>query len=445
MLRLLMLLVFAFSGAFSYCQSLFEFDYQFDVENEREHYNAFMLRNDDGTGFMRVRYFDKEKQAWILVDLEMQEHYFGDEDPNDNNKTDSSILVFEGYDPEVITGPADLKYDPDVFLFQYNKKTHNYEPLSVISDDKEHNKEYDGTINDVKLLNESDLTKEKVSLYFTDQDDIYKNLFEEATVRSLTPQQRQTQLFLIVVANTEDISIGTTCVVDRDATLKTFNTIADFLGINFTPKVISGKDFSKVNVDNALRDLQPGPNDIVVFYYSGHGFSNAKDTYRFPYLDLRDKVSQQYGGVYALNIDDIYRKIKAKGARLNLVLSDCCNSDPSLSNVSTGDIASTRHSSVGWNVENCRALFMNEKPLSVLMTAASKGELSAGNSTGGIFTFNFRESMEKSFGPFYNLVSWDQVLKTSQAQTIKKARNTLCIQEDNSRKVCVQNPVFKVE
>lgn len=442
--RILLLIVFALSSMFCYSQSLFEFDYHFDVDQQREQYNAFMLRNDDGTGFMRVRYRDNESQAWIIVDLEMQEHYSGDEDPNDQTKTDSTILIFEGFNPQVISGPADLVYDPDIFVFQYSDQSGNYEPVGVISED-EAKVQHEGVINNVRLLNEEDLTKELVSLYFTEKDEVYKNLFEEAQVRSVGPQVGQAELFLVIVANTDDISIGNTCAVDKDATFKTFSTLAEFLKLKFSPKIIAGKDFSKANVDNAVQSLKPGKNDIVVFYYSGHGFSYANDRYKFPHLDLRDKVSQPYGGAYAVNIEDVFSIIKSKGARLNLVISDCCNSDPSLTNVSTGDIASTRHSSLGWNVQNCRDLFLNQKPLSVLVTAASKGELSAGNSSGGIFTFNFRESMEKSFGPFYNLVTWEQLLKSSKEQTVKKARNTLCIQEDNSRKVCVQNPIFKME
>jgi len=442
--RHFLLCLFVGCSSLCYSQSIFEFDYYFDVDGVRERYYAFMLRNDDGTGIIRVRYRDSPKDPWIVVSMDLKEHYFGDEDPNDKNKTDSTILVFEGKNPRVIIGPDTTEYDPDILVFQYDPQTDDYEPFAVYSED-ENEVLHEGVITERRYLNEEDLTKERISRYFTEKEDIYLNLFEEATVRSLTPQEKKTQLFLIIVANTEDISIGSTCVVDKDATYKTFNTLAEFLGIQFIPKVIYGKDFSKVNVDNAISSLKPGPNDIVIFYYSGHGFSNAKDNYRFPYLDLRDKISQPFGGEFALNIEDVYKRIKLKGARLNLVFSDCCNSDPSLSNVSTGDIASTRHSSLGWNVENCRALFMNDKPLSVLMTAASKGELSAGNSTGGIFTFNFRESLEKSFGPFYNNVSWDTLLKTAQVQTINKAKNTLCIQEDNSRKICVQNPTFTKE
>lgn len=442
--RLLLLLAFALQNILCFSQSLFEFDYHFDVNNTREKYRAFMVRNNDGTGFMRVKFYDEDVKAAILVDLDMQEHYLGDEDPEDDTKTDSSVLVFRGYNPKIISGPAKYVYDPDLFIFQYNAQTGTYEPISVISEDKQHH-QYEGVINDVAFLNEDDLTKELMSGYFTSDDDVYKNLFEEAEVRGLTPAQQQTKLHLVLVANTEDVSIGSTCIVDKDATYKTFSSIAEFLGIGFSPKVISGKDFSKLNVENAINELQPAGNDIVVFYYSGHGFSDSKDRHTYPYLDLRDKVSQQFGGPYALNLEDIYLKIRSKGARLNLVLSDCCNADPNLSNIHTGEVATTRHSSVGWNMQNCRALFLNEKPASIMMTAASKGELSAGNSTGGIFTFNFRETMEKSFGPFYNVLNWQQVLNLSKQQTITQAMRTLCVQPDNSRKVCVQNPVFRVE
>ncbi|MBL7745304.1 MAG: caspase family protein [Chitinophagaceae bacterium] len=437
--------LFIFFSSFSFSQpSVYEFDYYFDVDSVREHYNAFLVRNDDGTGFIRVRYIDGETGKPVIVHMQMQEHYLGDEDENDSRKTDSSILVFEGIDPKVITGGPGIQYDPDLFWFEWNKQTGYYEPWAVISEGADPKDDVEGVIADMRLLNQEDLTKERVLEYFTEKDEFYVNLFE-TTVRALTPEQKKSRLHLLIVANTDDISIGTTCVVDKDATYKTFSQLAEFLEIQFVPKVIFGKEFSKVNVDNAINDLRPGPGDIVVFYYSGHGFANVKDGYTFPYLDLRDKTYQTYGGAYTLNIEDIYKRIKAKGARLNLVFSDCCNADPTQTTLVSSDGASTRSSSIGWSMENCRALFMNPKPLSVLMTAASKGELSAGNSTGGIFTFNFRESLEKFIGPFYFNSSWNTILTAAKSQTISKAKRTWCRQPDNSKKVCVQNPVFKME
>lgn len=443
-LRCILLLLIVVTGGSSFAQvSVYEFDYSFKVGKTLEKYNAFMVRYEDGTGFIRVRFIDPESNAPAVVDMAIKEHYMGDESETDTKKTDSTILVFEGYDPQVVVGKADMQYDPDIFLFYMNSGTGFYEPEAVVSYDDD-GKEVIGELQ-MKLLNEKDLTPELMSKYFTKEDDMYVNVVEESSTRNLPPEQKSTRLFLLVVANTDDISIGTTCVVDKDATYKTFSQLAEFMQIQFVPKMIFGNEFSKINVDNAINAITPGPADIVVFYYSGHGFSNIKDRYTFPYLDLRDKSFQTYGGAYTLNIEDIYNRIRAKGARLNLVFSDCCNSDPSQSSIISSDVAGTRSSSIGWNINNCKALFFNDKPMSVLMTAASKGELSAGNSTGGIFTFNFRESLEKIIGPFSNNVSWPDLLATAKTQTINKAKRTWCKQPDNSKKVCVQNPTFKLD
>ena len=427
----------------SFSQSLYEFDYYFDIKRVREHYKAFLVRNEDGTGFIRVNFKDDKTGKPVIVDMLMQEHYMGDEEENDDQKTDSSILVFEGIDPRIIAGD-NIGYDPDVFWFEKNEATGFYEPWAVVSEGETAKDDVEGVITNMRLLNQEDLTKELVLQYFTEQDEFYINLFAAST-RNLTPVINGCKLFLIIVANTEDKSIGSTCVVDKDATYKTFNELAEFLEIGFVPKIIFGKDFSKVNVDNAINELKPSSGDIVVFYYSGHGFSNVRDSYTFPFLDLRDKTYQTFGGAYTLNMEDIYKRIRAKGARLNLVFSDCCNSDPTQTTLLSSDGATTRSSSIGWSKENCRALFMSPEPTSILMTAASKGELSAGNSTGGIFTFNFRESLEKSIGPFHFNSNWTNILTTAKTQTVYKAKHTWCTQPDNSRKVCQQNPVFKME
>jgi len=71
--------------------------------------------------------------------------------------------------------------------------------------------------------------------------------------------------------------------------------------------------------------------------------------------------------------------------------------------------------------------------------------LSAGTSAGGIFTYNFRESLEKLIGPFYNNATWNNILTTAQKQTIQKAQDTWCVEPNKPRKACVQNPIYKME
>jgi hypothetical protein len=436
--KFLILFLLLFCTSYSWSQTIYHFDYHFGDGKQKEQNHAFMVRNDDGTGFIRSIYLDKATNKMNLVNMQMEEHYGSDENGNE----DTTLLVFEGKEPMLLLGTK--AYPPDVFVFKWSKETGFYEPETVISPNDD-GTEAEGVIDDVKLLEDKDLTEELVLQYFTKDDDFYKNRFE-AVVRPLNVQEKKTQLFLVLVANTEDNAIGKTCEIDKDATYKTFSQVAEFLGIQFVPKIIYGKDFSKVNVDKAIDAIRPQPSDIVVFYYSGHGFANTKDGYRYPYMDLRDKSFQMFGGQYTLNIEAVYQKIRSKGARLNIVFSDCCNNDPSQTTNISSDVATTRSSSIGWSMENCQALFMNPKPTSVLMTAASKGELSAGNANnGGIFTYNFRESLEKYMGPFFQSVTWGSLITNAQKQTIAKATHTWCIQIDNSRKVCVQNPIFKIE
>ncbi len=437
--RFLILILSLVIGGFARAQTLYEIQYHFQLKEGREDYRALVLRNADGTGIIRTEYYDLKTKSRNVVEMTMEEHYGQNEDGSE----DSSLLIFVGLEQQQIIG--EVLYKPDNFVFQLGNEGY-YEPAFVLSINDDDTEDI-GELDEVRLLNQEDLTEELVLKYYAPEDEFYKNLFE-AEVRTLSTAEKATRLHLVVVANTNDLKIGKTCAIDKDATRSVFGEVAEFLGIQFVPTVIEGNEFSKVNVDKAINALRPGPNDIVVFYYSGHGFSDSRDGYHFPYMDLRDKSFQPFGGQYTINMEAVYQKIRAKGARLNLVLSDCCNNDPRQTNNVSSEAPSTRTSSIGWDKNKCLALFMNQKRMSILMTAAQKGELSAGNAhDGGFFTFNFRESLEKQIGLFDKSkeVSWNSILNMARTQTIARANRTRCRQPDESLKVCVQNPVFRME
>ncbi len=403
-----------------------------------------------------------------------------------------------GYDDKI---NEYLNYRGELLCFQKNKQTKFYEPISVFS--PYNSSEKNGIIKETNLLNKITLKESLIRQYFSSSDPFYQFIIQErnkitpvlntgnpkgnspkgsgkdqanstididfpkgtgagspkdpkitipgtikpATAKTISLKTGiKPKLFLVIVANTNDISIGNSCLVDKNATYKTFQQIAEYLKIKLVPKLIFGKTYNKKNVNLALKSIVPSVNDIIVFYYTGHGFNKTEDDKSFPNLDLRAKSFQPYGGANALNIEDVFEQIKKKGARLNLVFSDCCNSDPGQASNTITDIATTRGASLGWKMENCEALFMRAEKQSLLMTAAAKGELSAGNTNiGGIFTFNFRESLEKYMGPFYQDITWEDVMAGVKKQTISKASRTLCPQTDNTYKPCAQTPVFKTE
>lgn len=434
---LLLLLLFTCRASFS--QTLYELSYHYDNNDGRGNCKAFINRNDDGTGTMRVTFVDNTTNTKNVFEMEMEEHFGVDDDGSE----DTTILIFVGLNPKQVAGKA--SYIADNFVFELSDAGF-YEPSFVLAVSDGDKREV-GKLDEVRLLNQADLTEELVLQYYTQEDEVYQNLFT-VTTRGLTSEQKKIQLHLVLVANTNDKKIGKTCVTDKESTLSLFSEVAEFLQIGFVPTVIEGNSFSKVNVEKAINALKPASGDIVVFYYSGHGFSDSRDNYTFPYMDLRDKSYQSFGGQYAMNMEMVFQKIKSMGARLNLVISDCCNNDPSQSANMLNDEPNTRTSSVGWNKNKCIDLFMNPKRMSYIMTAAKKGELSAGTvSDGGFFTFNFRETLEKTVGNFNKdkTVSWPAILNTAQVQTVTMLNGKKCRQPDESVAKCVQNPVFRSE
>ncbi|MFT3845146.1 MAG: caspase family protein [Lacibacter sp.] len=444
MRKIALLAVFAFISQCLFAQSLFEFRYYFGDKKDKEEYKAFLLRNEDGTGFIRVRYIDPDTKKPVLVDMDMEEQYGYD----DKGKPDTNLLLFEGKNPLIIIGDAKEKYDPDIFWFSKNEQTGFFEPWAVISPDEEANTHSEGVIEEMRLLDEKDLTQDFMMEYFTPDDEVYKTLFVNKTKTPPIPSQTA-NFFLIVVANTSDKSIGTTVIKDKAKVIENYAQVAKLLNLKFHNTSLSGNEFSKANVEAAINNLKPGLNDIVVFYYSGHGFNDKGSKSRFPFMDLRTDPLKEYPtvGVNALNIENVYRQIVAKGARLNIVISDCCNADIGSSSTSAAQVNVTRPSTLGPNLNSYISLFLDNKPFSILMTAAAQGELSGGNDNdGGIFTNNFLISFDKFTGKFFEKTpTWEDIIQLAQKQTISRATISTCEQPDGSYQKCKQTPVYEIK
>lgn len=442
---LLALLLLCFSKAEA--QSFYELHFHFGNEKstpaEAPRYGAFFFLNDDGTGVMRISYAGNSPEESFRVECDLTQGFAKDKQGN----TDYTKMYYTGKNfIDVATDSADNDLPPISFWFQYNAATDEYLPWAVMTKDHE-GKNLQGVIDGrVRLLEDKDLTRELILTYFTKDDEIYKNLFQ-ANIRTLPTDLKATRMYLLTVIDNEDESIGPDCETDRKKQQAYFTKIAGKLEVPIEIKEVLGKELSRDNVLKKINEINPSKNDIVVFYYSGHGYSR-EDGRLFPYLDLRsDKDIPIKKGVNELNMEEIYDLVKAKPSRLNLVISDCCNWHSSVSNARSTNIANTRPSPVGLSVENMRSLFMNPNRTSILMTAAAKGQVSAGNpADGGIFTGQFRDALQKFMSIAYQNISWQQVTENVQLQTATVAGYSDCPQPEDPKiiKQCRQTPMFKM-
>ncbi|MDB5199290.1 MAG: caspase family protein [Chitinophagaceae bacterium] len=417
-------------------QSVSLLKYSLQKGNTSAAYAAFFVRNDDGTGIIRVKYTSPINAENVLVEMDVQEEFPDIKEGKNDNK-----LFYRLTAPKFISGNGKENFEPPVLWFKRNPVNNEYEPLGITATSAD----TDTTIvpfSSITFLENKDLKKDLVLEYFTPQDIFFKNLFETGT-RDLSTVEKNTKIILLVVANINEPEIGPSCLNDMNRTVETFTKLADFMKIKLDYKAISGKEYNKENVEKELRNLSPKPNDIVVFYYSGHGFRKPKDSRRFPYIDLRPKPDKTYM-VNSLNIEDIFDSIKKKGARLNLVMSDCCNTEVTASNAIGTPIPRKKGLLMTYNLENCRALFLNPKPISVLATAADVGQKAASNNDfGGFFSYFFKASMENQLSFFKKNVTWESLLQDAKKQTIIKAEHTYCSKPYIPENICEQYPVWK--
>lgn len=416
-------------------QVVYHLQYKF---NDSTQYRAFFVRYNDGSGLVRITFTEPQSKQPVVAELSVQER----RDDKRSGTPNTGKFYYDTAEFKFISQNK-TAFPVPVFIFSVNPATKMLEPLAVANRDNM-GKLQPGTLQVKELKTTTDLNKDFVSQFFFPGDDFYEFLFG-ITQRGFTDDDRKgARLILRIVANTNDPEIGSSCKFDRERMLEMCSDIKDFLGIPWDTATIFGKNYTKANVQKMIRDLTPRENDIVIFYYSGHGFRKPKQPADkiFPFLDLRPKPDQTYM-VNSLNIEDIYDSIRLKphSARLNLVLSDCCNSIPTAKNPH-GPVPLDNRGNMDQSEDNFKSLFLDRNPISILMTAADVEQRSSNNNDfGGFFSYCFKTALEKYLSPLKNKVNWDQVVAEAKKQTPLFAEGAYC----DSPNICRQFPIPKIK
>ena len=194
-------------------------------------------------------------------------------------------------------------------------------------------------------------------------------------------------LHVINFCNTLDPEIG--CEVDFERTGREAGLIGAYLGYEVSFYCGEGNDCSNENLMNTLNSLNCGKDDVIFFYYSGHGTRSHQDKSEFPQMCLKYHGYEQDKFV---PVHTVIEKLQAKGARFTLVMTDCCNK------AGAGISAKSIMSKDGGAVlddekvaRNYRKLFLENKGL-VAVTSSKQGQYSKGGKAhGGVFSYAFFE------------------------------------------------------
>ena len=431
----------------SFSQTVYHFKYNFQQPADTTNYEAFFIQHENGTATSRILYTNPVSKEIVLVETDMQEQYILDR----SGMTDTSRVLYRQTKHHILSKDEQVPFNTGMaFIFKTDPLTGYSDPAGVIYNDGNDWQMTPGTIFTATYFERHDLKPAFVLKFTADPtEDFYTSLFPIG-IKGATAVNKDTKMYLLVVANILDADIGASCTKDMARMVESFNDIAHKLGIpekNIIIKTISGNEYNRTNVQQAIANLKPAPKkDIVVFYYTGHGFrkTTRQKISQFPYIDLRSKTDSNYM-TQSLNMEkDIFDVIVRKGARFNLILGDCCNTYAPVPRVESTKPTKVKGSGFLLSQDNCNTLFMNKMPISILACAADSNQRATGNKDiGGFFSYFLKNSMENYCSIFEKEVSWKKILDDTYKQTIYKAEHTYCDRPFIPANICYQKPIVK--
>ncbi|MDQ1089710.1 caspase family protein [Siphonobacter sp. SORGH_AS_1065] len=223
--------------------------------------------------------------------------------------------------------------------------------------------------------------------------------------------QAQT-LHAVFVADTKDESLATACERDLEVMHRQLAQAASAMSYRLNDQTISRDLFTTQQLAQVLDKLQVESQDVVFFYYTGHGYNLSGRQDVFPILHIQ-KDENQLKDNPALR--DIHAILKKKNARLCITLGDCCNQ---ISHNTRGMIG--RKPAIGeLTLTNdslnaaYRKLFL-ETSGDVLITSSKPPQNSfAHPDSGSYYTRVFDEALE--LASRYNRdITWETLLKDTQ-------------------------------
>jgi hypothetical protein len=426
--RIIVLLICFSSCLAARSQAIYRFSFQ---QPDNSQSRGLLILQPDGTAFIRVA------MGTAIAEQRLEE-LITPHAPD----TAVSFVIYEGKESKLIKGAGTLP----VFDLKLNIVNAELVPSAMIFRGAPSTERL---LDSVVFLNNAQLTRVFLQDYFLPTEPFYTQLFNNST-RALTPLEKSTRIHLLIVANTNDSTVGVAAVKDMQTVESFFTDLTEVMGIKqMEVYKVSGNSFSKGNVLSAMQKLKPQPNDIVVFYYTGHGFRTQNKTTAYPLFDLRANPKQNYL-TENLSTDTIAQLIKMKGPRMSLVLSDCCNWNPDMPLPYVPADPGTRSTEIPWDVDKCRALFFNRKISQIIGVAADKNQLAVSNEAQGSFFFKyFRESLitaiSKTYRSFGSGQDWYYITESTKNQTFRKSKKTYCSKPYIPTNICNQTPRFLIQ
>lgn len=213
---------------------------------------------------------------------------------------------------------------------------------------------------------------------------------------------------------------------------KSLEIISRKLGLPLLLSTLVDSNCTSDNIANWLRSLPKVSNDIVFFYYTGHGCRDGLSK-PWPVLCIypRNPPSRFFGGAA------VVKYLKHTQQRLAVILFDCCNVGRDTHHITHIPKGSEVLMTDSDHLPGLHALFVDKKGI-IVATACAPEEFSFDDNNGipqgSTFSIGFIKALIKHCKK--KNVSWQQIFS---------ATKRYCIKDTKDEEYGPQHPMFFIE
>lgn len=215
------------------------------------------------------------------------------------------------------------------------------------------------------------------------------------------------QLRVLLVGDTT-CNISEQLKVDLALMKQESHKLAKHLNRPLDLKVIDGNRAERGNLIATLDRMRVDPDDVLMVFYTGHGFRNKEKKGQFPFLFFTRTQE-------AMDMEELIHRTYDKGAKFALVIVDACN----LPFAHLGEDDGGRMINGDFNTEgnircNIAHLFENRRGV-LAIASASPGEVAYASHYGGYFTQAFLDTLYTNNCSVTN--NWESLLNSIKYKT----------------------------